>query len=74
MMKRLNLIVIALAAAALVGLLVAMSRSVEREGWQLEGKVLTIYGPDYTLERLAADLLSGAVGGDQLRMSFFQIL
>ncbi len=56
MMKRLNLIVIALAAAALVGLLVAMSRSVEREGWQLEGKVLTIYGPDYTLERLAAEV------------------
>jgi len=56
MIRKLNLIVVACAALALVGLLVAMSKSVRREGWLLEGKVLTIYGPDYTLERLAAEV------------------
>ena len=56
MIKKLNLIVVGCAALALVGLLAAMSRRVKKEGWELEGKVLTIYDPDYTLERLAAEV------------------
>lgn len=56
MIRKLNIIVVACAALALAGLLVAMNKTVRKEGWQLEGKVLTIFGPDYTLERLAAEV------------------
>ncbi|MFP4057506.1 MAG: hypothetical protein ACLF0G_11620 [Candidatus Brocadiia bacterium] len=56
MLKKLNLLV-ALAVVVAVGVIVvAMSRGVRTEGWELRGKELHIYGPDYTLARLAREI------------------
>ncbi len=53
MLKKLNLLLAAVALAGVVGIVVLMRRPQRREGVVFQGKAIEVYGRGYTLARLA---------------------
>ena len=54
MIKKLNLLIVLAAAAGVAGIVAVMNQTRSREGIAIKGKVISIYGRNYTLAKVAA--------------------
>lgn len=63
MIRKLNVLILLVAVAGVVGLVVAMNQSAQTDGIRISGKVIEIFGQGYTLEKLAADVAELAQEG-----------
>lgn len=63
MIRKLNVVILLAAVAGIVGLVVAMNQSVQTGGIRISGKVIEVFGQDYTLAKLAADVATLAQEG-----------